>query len=239
MNLERFQRTKALIGEEALERLSSCCVAIFGVGGVGSYAAEAVARCGVGKIILVDADTVSKSNINRQIIALSSTVGRPKVEVAKERILDINPKAQVLTYDLFYSEETEKSVELCGVSFIIDAIDSVSSKVLLIKKAQELSIPIISCMGTGNKLCPEMLEITDIYKTQGCPLAKVLRQKLKKEGISSLPVVYSKESARKPILSDEESFDGPKRVPIASISFVPSSAGLLAASYCIKKIAKI
>ena len=227
-----------LIGNTAFDKLANSCVAIFGVGGVGSYAAEAVARCGVGKIILVDADTVSKSNINRQIIALDSTVGKSKVEVAKQRIFDINPKAQVQAYNIFYSDETENSIDLNGVSFIIDAIDSVSSKILLIKRANEHGIPIISCMGTGNKLCPEMLEITDIYKTEGCPLAKVLRQKLKKEGIVSLPVIYSKEKPQTPLL-DEEFSDTFKKIPISSISFVPSVAGLIAASYCIKKIAEI
>lgn len=222
---EAFARTVSLIGPEAVEKLARARVIIFGVGGVGSYAAEAVARAGVGSIALVDHDTVSPSNINRQLIALTSTVGQKKVAVMGSRIRDIHPEAVVTEYDLFYSQENDP-FDFADYDFVLDCIDSVPSKIALIKKAVTAGTPVISAMGAGNKLDPEKFEITDISKTSYCPLARAVRQRLKKEGIEHLPVVYSTEPPRKN--------DG---VP-ASISFVPSAAGLLMASYVIKELIK-
>ncbi len=219
-----FSRTEALIGKEALEKLNKKSVIIFGVGGVGSYAAEAIARAGVGNITLVDSDVVSLSNINRQIIALHSTVGRKKTAVMRERIVDINPSCLVTELPIFYDENTQ--IELSEYDFIVDCIDSVDSKLHLIKEAKRQSVSIISSMGTGNKLCPEKLEIADISKTSYCPLARKVRTMLKKEGIYSLTCVYSTEEPKKS-----------EGVP-ASISFVPSSAGLLVASFVIRELIK-
>ncbi len=193
MNTEAFSRTALLIGAEGLERLASCRVAVFGIGGVGSWAAEALARCGVGAFLLVDDDSVCLTNINRQIIALRSTVGRPKVEVMKERILDINPEARVDTFAGFYGTGTAQQIFPGGISYIIDAIDTVSSKIDLVQRAAEYNIPIISAMGTGNKLDPSRLEIADIYDTSVCPLARVMRHELKARGVKALKVVYSRE----------------------------------------------
>ena len=219
-----FSRTEALIGRDNLEKLNSKSVIIFGVGGVGSYSAEAIARAGVGKITLVDSDTVALSNINRQIIALHSTVGRNKTTVMRERILDINPFCKVVEMPIFYDENTE--IDFSEYDFIVDCIDSVDSKIHLIKEANRFNVQIISSMGTGNKLCPEKLEIADISKTSYCPLARAVRTKLKKEGIYSLPCVYSREEPKKSA-----------GVP-ASISFVPSVAGLLIASFVIRELIK-
>ena len=222
---EAFIRTVSLIGPEAVEKLARARVIIFGVGGVGSYAAEAVARAGVGSIALVDHDTVSLSNINRQLIALYSTVGRKKTAVMGSRIRDINPEAVVSEYDLFYSRENDP-FDFADYDFVLDCIDAVPSKIALIQKALQAGTPVISAMGAGNKLNPEQFVIADISETSYCPLARAVRQRLKKEGIEHLPVVYSTEQPRKN--------DG---VP-ASISFVPSSAGLLMASYVIKELIK-
>ncbi len=219
-----FSRTEALIGKENVEKLNKKSVIIFGVGGVGSYAAEAIARAGVGRITLVDSDCVSVSNINRQIIALHSTVGRKKTSVMRERILDINPSCTVTEMPVFYDENTE--IDFSEYDFIVDCIDSVDSKIRLIKEAKKQNVRIISSMGTGNKLCPERLEIADISATSYCPLARAVRTRLKKEGIYSLPCVYSKEEPKKS-----------EGVP-ASISFVPSCAGLLIASFVIRELIK-
>ena len=225
--MDRFERTKLLIGEENLKTLKSTRIIIFGVGGVGSFVAEASARCGIGEIALVDKDVVSKSNINRQIIALSSTVGKPKVSVMAERIRDINPDCVVTEFPCFYTKN--KEIDISCYDYVIDAIDTVTSKIALIEEADRLNIPIISSMGTGNKLCPEIFEISDIYKTSVCPLAKVIRHELRARGIKSLKVLYSKEEPRR---NSENS-----RIP-ASISFVPSVAGLLIAGEMIKDILK-
>ena len=190
---KRFERTALLLGEEGLKRLSVARVAIFGVGGVGGYALEALVRSGVENIDLFDADTVSLSNINRQIIATEKTVGMPKVEAARERALDINPCAKIGTYQVFYSKDNAEQFDLSVYDYIIDAIDSVSSKIHLIVKASEAGVKIISSMGAGNKLDPTKFEVADIYSTSVCPLARVMRTELRKRGIKSLKVVYSKE----------------------------------------------
>ncbi len=223
---EQFERTRMLIGDEALARLQSATVAVFGIGGVGGHAAEALARAGVGTLHLIDSDTVSPSNINRQVVAFGSTVGKYKVDVAAERIKDINPDVTVITHKLFFSEETKEQFDFSAFDYVVDAIDSVSSKLLLIECATAQSGGIISSMGAGNKLDPTAFEVADIYKTSVCPLAKVVRTELRKRGVKSLKVVYSKEP---PVISS--------RVP-ASISFVPSVAGLIAAGEAIKDIIK-
>ncbi len=219
-----FTRTEKLIGKDNMEKLKNASVIVFGVGGVGGYAVEALVRAGISKITVVDNDCVSKSNINRQIIALNSTVGRLKTDVIKERILDINSDAEVSPLPIFFDENTEIDFE--QFDFIVDCIDSVNSKIHLIKCAKEKNVKIISALGTGNKICPEKLEIADIKDTSYCPLARKVRTLLKKEGIFSLPCVYSKEEPKK--------CEG---VP-ASISFVPSVAGLLMASYVIRELIK-
>jgi len=222
----QFTRTKMLIGDNGLEKLSNAHIAVFGIGGVGSYTTEALARVGIGKLDLIDNDVISVTNINRQIIALNSTIGKDKVEVAKERVLDINPNCEVKTYKSFFSPETSDSFDFSKYDYVVDAIDSVTGKLELILKSQESNTPIISCMGTGNKLHPELFEITDIYKTSVCPLAKVMRNELKKRGVKKLKVLYSKET---PIKTEGQ------RIP-ASISCVPSVAGLLIASEIINSL---
>ncbi|MGN1095591.1 MAG: ThiF family adenylyltransferase [Eubacteriales bacterium] len=224
---EQFLRTELLIGEDSLKRLAACRVAIFGVGGVGSFAAEAIARMGVGHITLVDADTVAPSNLNRQLIALHSTLGEYKADVMRSRILDINPSADVKAVKMFYLPENADEIDVSSFDCIVDAIDTVSAKLELIKRAKRAGVPIISSMGTGNKLHPEMLEVTDIYKTSVCPLARVMRRELKLLGIKELTVVYSKEEPKK---IDFSAPDSAGKKTVGSISFVPSSAGLLIAS---------
>ncbi len=226
---ERYERETMLIGEQAVERLHRSSVAVFGVGGVGSYVVEALARAGIGRLLLVDSDTVSVTNINRQLVALTSTVGRPKVEVAAERVRDIDPSCQVETKVMFYTPDNADELDLSSFSYIVDAVDSVTAKLELITRAEKIGVPIISCMGAGNKLDPTRFEVTDIFKTSVCPLARVMRYELRKRGVKHCKVVYSTEE---PILSP----DG-KRVP-ASISFVPSAAGLVAASAVVKDLIK-
>lgn len=223
-----FSRTENLIGAKSLEKLKNCSVAVFGIGGVGGYVAEALARSGVGCIDLIDNDTVSITNINRQIIATNSTVGKYKTEVMKQRILDINPQAEVNTFNILYLPETADCFDFSKYDYIIDAIDNVTGKISLACKAEEADTPIISSMGTGNKLDPTKFEVSDIYKTSVCPLAKVMRYELKKRNIKKLKVVYSKET---PIKNNNE------RTP-SSISFVPSVAGLIIAGEVIKDLIK-
>lgn len=225
----QFSRTELVIGKEALKTLKNSKVAVFGVGGVGSYVVEGLARAGIGSFIIVDNDDVSISNINRQLIATHKTVGRPKVEVVKERILDINPDAKVEIFKEFFMPDTKDLFdETC--SYVVDAIDTVTAKIDLIQRAKRLNVPIISCMGTGNKLDPTRFEITDINKTSVCPLAKVMRKELKQRGIKKLKVLYSKEEPIK-----FETKEGERRVP-GSVSFVPSVAGLIIAGEVIKDI---
>jgi len=227
---EQFSRTQILIGKDGIEKLKNSKVAIFGIGGVGSYVVEALARAGVGNFILVDNDEVSISNLNRQIIATTKTIGMPKVEVAKQRILEINPEAKVETYKEFFMPKTEGIIDE-SISYIVDAIDTVTAKIELVLRAQKLNIPIISSMGTGNKIDATRFEVTDIYKTSVCPLAKVMRKELKQRGIKKLKVVYSKEEPIK-LEKDETS---KKQVP-GSVSYVPSVAGLIIAGEVVKDI---
>ena len=229
--LEQFGRTELLIGKENVEKLNKATVAIFGIGGVGSYVVEALARAGIGSFILVDKDKVDITNINRQIIATHDTVGIPKVDVAKERILSINPNAKIKTYKKFFVKDSADLFD-SDISYVVDAVDNVTAKIELVVRANKYNVPIISCMGTGNKLDPIKFEIADIYKTSVCPLAKVMRKELKKRGIDKLKVLYSKEEPQKIILKKDE-----KKVP-ASISFVPSVAGLIIAGEVIKDIIK-
>lgn len=233
-----FSRTELLLGSDAMERLYSSSVIVFGVGGVGSYTVEALARSGIGHIGLVDNDTVCQSNINRQLIATHKSIGCQKVDVAKERIADINPKAKVTTYPVFYGTDTVNTIDLTPYDYIVDAIDTVSAKLLLIQQAHELGIPIISSMGAGNKLDPARFEIADIYKTSMCPLARVMRYELRKRGIPKLTVVYSKEEALTPIPPDAQAPSSGKRVP-GSIAFVPSTAGLILAGHVIRTLAGV
>ncbi len=225
-----------LLGEAATASLRSAHVAVFGIGGVGGYAAEALARAGVGRLTLVDRDVVSHSNRNRQIIATVKTVGRLKTEVMKERILDINPEAVVETHHCFVIPgEIMERFDFTSYSYIIDAVDTVTAKLELVVQADRHGIPIISCMGTGNKLDPSRLEVADIYRTSVCPLAKVMRKELRARGIGSLDTVYSRED---PIKPSRIMMDGTRSVP-GSVSFVPASAGLLLASVVIKKLIAI
>ena len=230
---EKFSRTELLIGKKGSEILKNSKVAIFGIGGVGSYVVEGLARSGIGKFILVDNDTVSVTNINRQIIATTKTVGMNKVEVAKNRILEINPEADVEIYKEFFMPESKELFDN-SVDYIVDAIDTITAKIELIVRANKLNIPIISCMGTGNKLDPTKFEITDIYKTEVCPLAKVMRKELRNRNIKKLKVLYSREEPIKTEIFDEES---KKQVP-GSISFVPSVAGLIISGEVIKDLIK-
>lgn len=225
---EIFKRTEALIGQEALEKLNNAHVAIFGIGGVGGYVAEALARSGIGEITLIDNDIVNESNINRQIIALTSTIGMKKTEVCSNRLYDINPDIKVNCYNVFYLPENSDVIDFSDFDYVIDAIDTVSGKIAIIEKCNSLSVPIISSMGTGNKLDPTAFEIADINKTSVCPLARVMRYELKKRNINKVKVLYSKES---PIKSETG------RIP-ASIAFVPSVAGLIIAGEAIKDIIK-
>ena len=229
---ETLSRTQALIGEEGIEKLKNAHVAVFGIGGVGGHVVEALARCGVGAFDLIDADKVALSNINRQIIALHSTVGQYKTEVMKGRILDINPSAVVNTYNLFYLPETENEFDFFKYDYVVDAVDTVSAKLSIVEKCTQAKVPVISAMGAGNKLDPTAFEVTDIYKTSVCPLAKVMRRELKKRGIEKLKVVYSKEERKAFGVTDGES----GKLSPASISFVPSVAGLIVASEVIKDL---
>ena len=228
---EEQLRTAMLIGESGLEKLRNARVAVFGIGGVGSFVAEALARAGVGALDLFDNDTVSASNINRQLIALRSTVGHAKVDVMRDRIYDINPDCVVNTYRVFYLPENADQFPLSQYDYIADAIDTVSAKITLAERALSAGVPLIASMGTGNKLDPTRLCVTDISKTEGCPLARVMRRELRARGISHLKVVYSSEPAH-PLAADAPPIDtdGQRRLPPASISFVPSAAGLMMAS---------
>ena len=230
----QFSRTALLIGKEGVEKLKNSRVAVFGVGGVGGYVVEALARSGVGALELIDKDTVSTSNINRQIIALHSTVGRLKTEVMAERVKDINPDCKVSVRNLFYLPETAESFNFSSYDYVVDAIDTVSGKIALIEQAKVANVPVISSMGAGNKLDPTAFEVADITKTSVCPLARVMRRELKKRGIEHLKVVYSKEEPLPSALTDEESG---KAIP-ASIAFVPSVVGLIIAGEVIKDLIK-
>lgn len=242
---EEFKRTGLILGAQALEKLKGSRVCVFGVGGVGSYVVEALARSGVGSIDVVDNDEVATSNINRQIIALHSTVGMAKVDVAKDRILDINPECEVRTHKCFYLPETASEFEFDKYDYVVDAIDTVAAKIDIIMKCTELGTKVISSMGTGNKLDPTRIKVTDIYKTEGDPLARVMRRELKKRGVKKLKVVYSSEAPLTPdsemmaqeMAELEKSGSSRRSVP-GSVAFVPSVAGLVIASEVVKDLIK-
>lgn len=230
-----FSRAELLLGKEGMERLKCARVAVFGIGGVGSFAAEALARGGVGHITLVDGDTVSLTNLNRQLIAVQSTIGRLKTEAMAERIHEISPETETECYPVVYGAENVNLLDFASYDYIVDAIDTVTSKLLLIEQAKKAGTPVISCMGTGNKLDPTRFEVADIAETSVCPLAKVMRKELKDRGISGVKVVYSKEPPLKPAVSAEE---GRRQIP-GSLSFVPPVAGMILAGEVIKSIAGI
>ena len=234
---EEFLWTAMLLGEEAVEKLQKARVAIFGIGGVGGYTLEALARAGVGQLDLIDNDTVSRSNINRQLLATHSTVGMAKVEAGKARVLDINPACVVRTWQIFYTPETADRFDFTQYDYIVDAIDTVTGKLQLVQAAKEAGTPIICCMGTGNKLDASAFEVTDISKTTMCPLARIMRKELGKRGIKHLKVVYSQEEALSPTGWEEEAKALGKRQIPGSVSFVPGAAGLILAGEVIKDIA--
>lgn len=250
--LDQFSRTELLLGKEAMEKLASARVAIFGIGGVGGYVAEGLVRSGVGALDLIDDDKVCLTNLNRQIIATRKTVGKYKVDVMQERILEINPNAAVQTYKTFYTPETSGEFDFTQYDYIVDAIDTVTGKIEMIVRADLANTPIISSMGAGNKLNPAAFEVTDIYKTSVCPLARVMRRELKARGIRKLKVVYSKEPAMTPIESEENSCSGHcvcppgtastctkrRQIP-GSMAFVPSVAGLIIAGEIVKDLTGI
>lgn len=234
--IHEFSRTELLLGEAAIARLAGSRVLVFGVGGVGSHCIEALARSGVGSLGLFDNDTVSLTNINRQSIAYHSTVGQYKTQVMKNRILDINPRACVDTFETFVLEDNLEPLLQGPIDYIVDAIDTVSAKLAIAMLAAKKNIPLISSMGTGNKLCPEKFEIADIYSTSVCPLCRVMRRELKKRGLNHLEVLYSREEPLKPVTICEEAVE--KRSVPGSISFVPPVAGLMIAGHVIKTLAK-
>jgi len=233
---EEFSRMGLLLGEEALSRLERARVAVFGLGGVGGYTVEALARAGIGRLDLIDSDTVSLSNRNRQILATRSTLGLPKVEAAKRRVLDINEAAQVTTWELFYNADTADRFDFREYDYIVDAIDTVTGKLQLIQRAVEAGTPIISCMGTGNKLDATAFRVADISKTTMCPLARIMRKELGKRGIRHLKVVYSQEEAMTPHGAEEEAAALGKRQIPGSVSFVPGAAGLILAGEVIRDL---
>ncbi len=230
-----FSRTEMLIGKEAMEKLAASHVMVFGIGGVGSFTVEALARAGVGKLTLVDDDCVCLTNLNRQLHATTRTINRPKVEVMKERVLDINPEAKVAAIQKFYLPENSEGFFEAECDYIVDAIDTVTAKIDLVVRAQSKGIPVISCMGAGNKMDPTRFEVADIFKTSVCPLAKVMRYELRARGIKSLKVVYSKEQPLTSGAPPEKESAQRRSVP-GSISFVPSVAGLIMAGEVIKDI---
>ncbi len=238
---EQFIRTALLLGEDGIKRLNDAHIAVFGIGGVGSFCAEALVRAGIGALDFFDADNVSVSNINRQLIATHKTVGMPKVDVMRSRALEINPNVKITANCVFYDADNADEYDLSKYSYVVDAIDTVSSKLLLIERAKAVDTPIISCMGAGNKLDASAFEVSDIYKTSVCPLARVMRRELKLRGIKDLKVVYSKEEPLTPdtaLAQDEPLPEGKRQIP-GSISFVPSAAGLILAGEVIKDIADI
>lgn len=242
--INEFSRTELLLGKEAMNELQNAHIAVFGIGGVGGYTAEALVRSGVGKIDIIDNDKVSLTNINRQIYATHDTVGMYKTDVAKQRMISINPNVQVTAYNIFYTPETANNFDFSKYDYVIDAIDTVTGKIQLAAEAEKYNVPIISSMGAGNKLDPTAFEVSDIYKTSVCPLARVMRQQLKKRGIKKLKVVYSKEIPiiPKEYLNDQmekagELSEKRRQIP-GSIAFVPSVAGLIIAGEVIKDIIK-
>lgn len=233
---EQFSRTGLLLGEEALLRLQGSRVAVFGIGGVGGYTVEALARAGVGTIDVIDSDTVSISNINRQLLATHDTIGMRKVDAAKARIRSINPQAVVHCHPIFYTPETADQLDFTQYDYIVDAIDTVTGKLCIIQRAMEAGVKVISCMGTGNKLDPTALQVADISKTTICPLARIMRKELRKRGITHLKVVYSTEEALTPVGAEEEAAALGKRTIPGSTAFVPGAAGLILAGEVIQDL---
>ena len=226
--LNQFSRTELVVGKDGVEKLNNTKIAIFGLGGVGSFALEGLVRAGIGNLVLIDNDCVELTNLNRQILATHKTIGKPKVEIAKQRILDINPNANVEIHQEFFMPETEGILD-DSIDYIVDCIDTVTAKIELVVRAERLNIPIISCMGTGNKLEPTRFEVADIYKTSICPLAKVMRKELRNRGVKKLKVVYSKEEPIKSNKKDRNQVPG-------SISFVPPVAGMIIGGEVIKDL---
>lgn len=228
---EQFSRTEMLLGQAAMQKLAAARVAVFGVGGVGGYVVEALARSGVGRFTLVDADVISRSNLNRQIIALLPDIGRPKVQAAAERVAAVNPEAEVELRQVFFTADNAADFDFSAYDYVVDAIDTVPSKVCLITCAQAAGVPIISCMGAGNKLNPMGFKVADIYKTSVCPLARVMRHKLRQAGVSALKVVFSTEELVKPRPEPG--------LPVGSVAFVPSAAGLLLAAEVVGDLCRL
>ncbi len=243
---ERFLRTEMLLGEEALEKLRNAKVLVAGVGGVGSFVVEGLIRCGVGKLVLVDDDAVAESNLNRQILATMGTIGRPKVEAMRERILSINPDVEVTMVQEFLTPDNMEKFIDENLDYVVDAIDTVTAKLAIIARAKAINIPVISSMGTGNKLHPEMLELADIAKTSVCPLAKVMRKELRARGIKKVTVCYSKEEPLKPMMKEGNNNalvgggpvrpGNPKKQTPGSVSFVPSVAGMIIAGKVVRDL---
>ena len=235
---KKFDRTKRLLGSEAMDKLKNARVAVFGIGGVGGHAADALVRSGIGAIDIIDSDVVAESNINRQLIATTKTVGRKKVEVMKEHLLEINPEVKVTGFDCFFLPETVNEFDFKMYDYVVDAVDTVTAKIALVEACEESGVSIISSMGAGNKLDPTAFEVSDIYKTSVCPLAKVMRRELKKRNIKHLKVVYSKEEPIEPM--QDEAFESDesrtRRATPGSIAFVPSVAGLIIAGEVVKDI---
>lgn len=234
---DRFSRTALLLGDDAINKLKTKHVAVFGLGGVGGYVTEALARAGVGKITVTDNDVVSESNINRQIIALTSTVGKKKTELWKERIKDINPEAEVETLDMFVGRENADEIDFSAFDLVVDAVDTVTAKLVIIEKAKKAGCKVISAMGTGNKTRPELFEISDVSKTSVCPLARVMRKELKARGITGVKVLYSTEDAVKPAENaDVRAENVKRRALVGSLPYVPSVAGLLIAAEAVREL---
>lgn len=231
--MNQFSRTRMLLGDEAMARLRAARVAVFGVGGVGGYVVEALARSGVGALDLIDNDTVALTNLNRQIFATWDTIGRSKVEVAAQRIASIQPECEVKTYQTFYLPETEQAFDFTAYDYIVDAIDTVAAKISLVLKAQKAGTPIICALGTGNKLDPTRLKLGDIYETSVCPLARVMRRELRKRGVERLTVLWSEEEPIKPLPSEEET---ERRGLPGSSAFVPAAGGLIIASRVVRDL---
>ena len=234
---EKFSRTEMLVGNEGMEKLGNAKVAVFGLGGVGSFVCEGLARSGVGNFILVDFDKVDESNINRQLIATVKTIGKYKIDLMKERILEINPKANVEVYKEFYMADSKTDIITEDLSYVVDCVDTIMAKIAIICKCDALDVPVISSMGTGNKLDPSMFEVADIYETSVCPLARIMKKDLRKRNIEKLKVVYSKEN---PINTNDCAINQDRKYKVkGSVSFVPSVAGLIIAGEVVKDIAGV
>lgn len=237
--MDPYSRTAFLLGEEGMQKLKNATVAVFGLGGVGGYVVEGLARCGIGGLELVDHDTISITNINRQILATRKTVGMDKAEAAKQRVLDIDPDIRVTARKEFFGPDTADRFDFSGYDYVVDAIDTVTGKLALVKAAQDAGVPIISCMGTGNKLDPAKFQIADITKTSVCPLARIMRKECAKRGIRHLKVLFSTEDPISPVVTSTEELPEGRRALPGSVSFVPSVAGLMIAGEVVKDLTKV